>query len=129
MSPTEITTWLIHKRRSGIRNALGYAATTLLGGAFVMALMFCVIFVAAKAALLSAFPLHSLIGTVVSALIAFVVNAVIFTDSVRVRRDDMTFLPGWLLREYISIGPRLVLEGWPHILRARRLAQMDVANS
>jgi len=126
MPVTEITIWLTQKRRRGIGNALGYAAATLLGGAFVMLLMFCVIFVAAKTALLSMFPLFSMVVTIVSALIAGLISALIFADSVRTRRDDMTFLPSWLLREYISIGPRLVLEGLPHILRARRFLQMDI---
>src|SRR6188768_1816240 len=126
MSQNTITTWLIHKRRRGISNALCYAAVTLVGGAFIIALMFCFVFVAAKATLLSAFPLYAIVVTIVSGLIAFIINALIFTDSVKVRRDDMTFLPSWLLREYISIGPRLVLEGWPHVLRAHRFSQMDI---
>jgi len=129
MAPTEITTWLTRKRRRGISNALCYAAATLAGGAFVMALMFCVIFVAAKAALLSAFPLFSILVTAASVVIAFVISALIFVDSVRARRDDMTFLPAWLLREYIGIGPRLVLEGWPQVLRACRFSRMDIETS
>jgi hypothetical protein len=60
--------------------------------------------------------------------LAAVTTALIFADAIRVRRDDMSFLPTWLLREYISIGPRLILEGWPHVSKARRFAQMDLAN-
>ena len=129
MSRNAITTWLIHKRRRGIRNALCYAAVTVFGGAFVIALMFCVMFVAAKAALLSAFPLYSIVVTAASALIAVIINTLIFTDSVKARRDDMTFLPSWFLREYISIGPRLILEGWPHLARIRRFLQMNIDTS
>lgn len=129
MSQNTITTWLIHKRRRGISNAICYAAVTLIGGAFVIALMFCFIFVAAKATLLSAFPLQSPPVTIASASIAVMINALIFADTVKTRRDDMTFLPGWLMREYIGIGPRLVLEGWPHALRVRRFSQMDVETS
>ncbi|HEX5222198.1 MAG TPA: J domain-containing protein [Verrucomicrobiae bacterium] len=129
MSPTGINIWLTRKRRRGIENALCYGAATVLGGAFVIALMFCVLFVTAKTTLLSAFPLYSIGVTVVSALIALIVNALIFADSVKARRDDMTFLPSWLLREYISIGPRLVLEGWPHVRRVRRFSQMDIETS
>src|SRR5690242_18934593 len=108
MPPTEITTWLTQTRRRGIRNALGDAAVTLLGGVFVSALMVSVIFVAAKAALLSTFPPPSIMGTVLSALIALIAHALIFTVSFRARRDAMTLLLVWLLRPYISIGPRLV---------------------
>jgi DnaJ-domain-containing protein 1 len=110
-----------------MNSAFGYAAATLAGGIFVLALTFCFLFVAAKVALLSAFPLSPLV-TAGSALLAAVTTALIFADAIRARRDDMSFLPTWLLREYISIGPRLILEGWPHVSRARRFAQMDLAN-
>jgi len=105
---------------------LCYAAATIAGGVFVMVLMFCFVFVAAKVVLLSSFPLSPTLVAVGSALLATVVNGLIFADAVGVRRDDMTFLPTWFLREYISIGPRLILEGWPHVLRVRRFAAMDL---
>ncbi len=103
-----------------------YAAATLTGGALVLGLTYCFIFVTAKVLLLSAFPLSPFV-TAGSAILAAVVTGLIFADALRVRRDDMSFLPGWLLREYISIGPRLILEGWPYVLRGRRFARMDLA--
>ncbi|MFO1515125.1 MAG: hypothetical protein U1F83_19850 [Verrucomicrobiota bacterium] len=110
-----------------MRSAALYAAVTIAGGVFVLALMSYFIFVAVKVPLLSAFPLSPLV-TPVSALIALIVGSLIFADAVGVRRDDMTFFPTWFLREYISIGPRLILEGWPHVLRVRGLASLDLEN-
>ena len=129
MASDQIVLWLKRKRGCGIRAALCYAIATMLGGTVVLGVMISVVFVAAKAALLSAFPLHSISVTIGSSLAALIVNGFIFADSIRARRDDMTFLPGWLLREYISIGPRLILEGWPHVLRVRRFAQMNIETS
>ncbi len=125
MTQNEITTWLERKRRCGMRSAAFYAAATLIGGAFVLGLTFFFIFVTAKVLLLSAFPLSSFV-TAGSALLATVVTGLIFADGIRARRDDMSFLPAWLVREYISIGPRLILEGWPYVLRTRRFARLDL---
>lgn len=117
--------WLERKRRRGMRSAALYAAATLLGGAFVLGLTFFFIFVTVKVFLLGAFPLSPFV-TAGSAILAMVVTGFVFADAVRAQRDDMSFLPSWFLREYISIGPRLILEGWPHVLRARQFAQMDL---
>lgn len=129
MASDQVAIWLRRKRRRGIQASLGYAAATLLGGMVVIALMICVIFVVAKLILLFAFPLHSVFTTLGGALITLFINGFIFIDSIRVRRDDMTFLPSWFLREYISIGPRLILEGWPQLLRVRQFSQMDIESS
>lgn len=125
MTQNAITTWLERKRRRGMRSAALYAAATLTGGAFVLALMACFIFVAVKVPLLSAFPMSPLV-TPTCVLGALAVAGLIFADALRARRDDMSFLPAWFLREYISIGPRLILEGWPHVLRVRRFARLDL---
>ena len=126
MAPDEITLWLTRRRRRGISGALCYATATIIGGTLVIGLMFCVIFVATKAVLLSAFPLSPDAVTICSTALGILTNGIIFADSVRTRRDDMSFMPSWLFREYFSIGPRLILEGWPYVLRARRFAQMDL---
>lgn len=125
MAQNEITTWLARKRRHGMRVAALYAAATLTGGALVLGLTFCFIFVTAKVLLLSAFPLSPFV-TAGSAFLAVVVTGLIFADALRVPRDDMAFLPGWLFRECFSIGPRLILEGWPYVVRRSRFARMDL---
>jgi len=93
-----------------MRSAALYAAATLIGGAFVLGLTFyCIFFITAG-----------------SAVLATIVTGLIFADAVRARRDDLSFVPTWLLREYISIGPRLILEGWPCVRRAQRFARLDL---
>lgn len=110
MAQNEITNWLERKRRRGMRSAASYAAATLIGGALVLGLTFyCIFFITAG-----------------SAVIAATVTGLIFADAVRARRDDLSFVPTWLLREYISIGPRLILEGWPYIERRQRFAGLDL---
>ena len=126
MNQNAMIAWLGRKRRQGMRSAAVYAMATLMGGVFVLALMICCIFVAAKTALLTVFPLSPVLVTIGSALLAIGFGGLIFADSIRAQRDDMSFLPGWLLREYVNIGPRLILEGWPHVLRARRFANLNL---
>jgi DnaJ-domain-containing protein 1 len=125
MNSEAIKSWLERKSRRGMRLAALYAAATLIGGAFVLGLTYFFIFVTGKVFLLGAFPLSPFV-TAGSALLAMVVTGFIFADAVRARRDDMSFLPSWFLREYISIGPRLILEGWPYVTRVRRFARLDL---
>jgi len=106
-----IKAWLDEKRRLGVRDASLYAAATLIGGLSVIGLMF----------YWTAWLTHWVVATVIIALIV--------TDSIKSRRDDLTFIPTWLLREYINIGPRLIFEGWPSVRRARCFAAMDLEAS
>ncbi len=108
-----------------MRAAALYATATLIGGTFALGLTLYFIFVTAEVLLLSGFPLSPFI-TAGSSFFALVVTGLIFADALRARRDDMSFVPTWLLREYISIGPRLILEGWPYVLRTRRFARLDL---
>jgi hypothetical protein len=96
-----INEWLHEKRRLGKRDATLYAAATLIGGALVVCLTFYCI----------AWLTHWVIASVIIA------------------RDDLAFIPTWLLREYINIGPRLIFEGWPSVKRARSFAAMDIETS
>ena len=100
---------------------------TIIGGAIFLGLTFWVVFMAAKLILLSAYPLGRFVVSG-SVLIAVVICGLIFADSLHAMRDDMSFLPTWLLREYIDIGPRLILEGYPHLARARTWWRLDLEN-
>jgi len=104
----------------------GYAALTLLGGSIFMGLTFWIVFMGAKLVLLSAFPLAGWISFA-SAFIGVVIIGLLWLDAMYAARDDMSFLPLWLVREYVHIGPRLVLEGLPHLRRARNWKQFDLA--
>lgn len=110
MNSEAIKSWLERKKRRGMRAAASYAVATLIGGTLVLGLTFyCIFFITAG-----------------SAVLATIVTGLIFADAVRTRRDDLSFVPTWLLREYISIGPRLILEGWPYIERRQRFARLDL---
>lgn len=125
MAPEEIITWLKRKRKQERISASLYAAATLSGGLFVLGLSFSFVFSAAKLVLLSFFPLSHLV-TAGSALIASLVTAWIFADTLHAERSDMSGLVSWLFRECIGIGPRLILDGYPYLKRAQRFARMDI---
>lgn len=122
-----VENWLQDKRRKGILSSAFYAVATIIGGAIFLGLTFWVVFMAAKLILLSAYPLGRFVVSG-SVLIAVVICGLIFADSLHAMRDDMSFLPTWLLREYIDIGPRLILEGYPHLARARTWWRLDLEN-
>lgn len=117
--------WLKKKRQQGIIWSSSYAAATIFGGLIFLGLMFWVVFMAAKLVLLSSFP-TSWFVTPGSLLSALIVCGLIFVDSLYASRDDWSLLPSWLLREYLDIGPRLILEGYPHLSRVRTWQKLDV---
>ena len=49
----------------------------------------------------------------------------LFADCIRAERDDWAVIPLWLAREYFHMGPRMMLDGWEHVIRAQRLAGID----
>ncbi|HEY2082531.1 MAG TPA: J domain-containing protein [Verrucomicrobiae bacterium] len=51
----------------------------------------------------------------------------LFADCVRAERDDMAVIPFWLAREYFHAGPRLILDGWHTLIRARQFSRIDSA--
>ena len=106
--PEAVKPWLENKRRAGFRSSLSYATATLIGGTLIIALMFVAM------------------TWLTHFLVAILFIGLIFADSIRSRRDDLAFIPTWLLREYINIGPRLIIEGWPSIERAQRFSRMDL---
>lgn len=125
MPAENINSWLRSRRRGGVIASGVYAAATILGGAVFLGVNVWIIFMGVKLILLSVFPLSSF-STVLSLGIAIAAAALLFLDSIRVSRDDMSSLPGWLLRECIDIGPRLILEGLPHAARSMQFAGMDL---
>jgi DnaJ domain len=118
-------TWLQKKRKDGMLSSVLYAVAMIGGGLFFFGLIFWVVFMFVKLALLSSFPLFHF-TSVISLLVALIVCGLIFVDSRNASRDDMSFFPVWLLREYIGIGPRLILAGYPHIERVKRWKNLDL---
>jgi hypothetical protein len=125
MPSAEMRNWVRRKRTLGIIESAAYAFLTITGGIIFLGLTFWLVFMASKLVLLASFPLFRFASSC-SVVIALVVCGIIFADSLYALRDDMSFLPGWLLREYVDIGPRLILEGYPHVARTRGFFRLDI---
>jgi hypothetical protein len=123
----EAQVWLNQKRKHAMFSSAGYALATILGGCVFLSAIFWLAYGVSHLVLLNAIPL-SFWNVAGSVIIAVVVCGLLFADAVYAERDDMSFLPLWFLREYIDIGPRLILDGYPHLARVRRLMHLDVEN-
>lgn len=56
----------------------------------------------------------------------FIVMVLIYADCVYAQRDDLSFIPKWMIREVLHAIPRLALDGARHLVRASRMARMDL---
>jgi hypothetical protein len=125
MAHDPLTAWIKKAQRNGLLFSALYAAIVLIGGAIAFLLEFAVLFIIVKILILIALPDFAF-RDLLSVIIGAAILGVFFLDSVHSSRDDMTFLPLWLLREYISIGPRAILEGSRSAVEAYRFAFLDV---
>jgi hypothetical protein len=119
-----IKTWLSLKQRKAIYSAWLYFALISLAGIAVMLPNVGIAFLLSKLLLLVIAPmLHrpDLLAWCLSA--GFV--GLLFADCVRAERDDMAVIPLWLAREYFHAGPRLILDGWHTLIRARQFSRID----
>jgi hypothetical protein len=125
MPGNTIQKWLREKQRLALRSARFYFAATFLGGGLVLLPNLGIAFLTCKLALLLSLPMltHPNFWAAVAA-IPFM--ALLFADGVRAERDDMSMIPLWLAREYFHAGPRLILDGWQRIQRARQFSRIDV---
>jgi DnaJ-class molecular chaperone with C-terminal Zn finger domain len=105
--------------------AAGYAVLTFLGGTIFLGLTFWIVFMIVKLILLSAIGLSGWV-TLGSVAAAAAFCMLLFFDSLRSPRDDMSALSIWLIREYIDIGPRLMLEVVPAIRKFRHWKKFDL---
>lgn len=133
MPSDKLNVWLKKKRRQGMQSSVFAAAALISGGAVVCGMIYWVIFMFIKLVLIIAF--HNLGYTqtfrvaidLAASLIGLVAGGLIFVDSVKASRDDMSSIPLWLVREYIGIGPRLVREGWQYGSRFRCWKNLNVS--
>jgi len=125
MPPSSVNDWLKKKQRAGIFHSAGYAVITFLGGGIFLGLTFWIVFMVAKLILLSVAGFSWWV-TSASLLIAVIACAFLFFDSLNSPRDDMSSLFSWLLREYVDIGPRLLLEVPPALRTFQRWREMDL---
>lgn len=124
MSESAIQGWLLEKQRQALLSARLYFAATASVGTLALLVDFGIAFLVVRLPLLLLAP--RLPGLDLWAgLLAMPLIALLFRDCVRADRDDMSIIPLWLAREYFHAGPRLILEGWHELARARRFARTD----
>lgn len=124
MPESAIQTWLSLKQRKALVSAWLYFPTTSLAGAAVLLPNVGIAYLIGKILLLFCVPMmpHS---DLFAWLLTMPVVGLLFADCIRAERDDMAVIPLWLAREYFHTGPRLILEDWQSIVRARQFARID----
>lgn len=126
MSGSAIKAWLVSKQRKALFSSVFYFGAASILGFFALLPQIGVVFGIGKLLLLVAFPTTPHAGLFAGSAAGLWVAAV-FTDCVRVERDDMSIIPLWLAREFFHLGPRLILEGWESMARARQFARIETA--
>jgi len=126
VSGATVQAWLSLKQRKAVFSAGLYFITTLVGGLLALLPNLGIVFLICKLLLLVVIPTatHLDIGAL---LLATPIVPLLFADCIRSERDDMFIIPLWLAREYFHMGPRIILDGWQQIVRARRFAGVDTA--
>ena len=122
MGNDAILTWVRQQQRKGCLVWLLLAALGLAAGLAALVLTFCLVWMGclmvAPLAMLQVeiwFPLAVTVALFGTLLI----------DSVFSRRDDLSHVSLWLLRETLGLGPRLIVESVRSIARAVRLNSLD----
>ena len=111
MPSAAFTNWLKARRRNTFLLSALYSVLALGGGMIVLLPIFLALY-------------H--FGGVRSCGAGLIGVALIYADCIYAEREDMSFLPRWLLREFLHAGPRLSLEGGRQGLRAWRLLWLDI---
>src|SRR5947207_8684770 len=117
-----VQTWLKTKHRQTLISALAYFAMTSGGGVIAMFPNFGILFLFCKLFLLLVTPM-SAHPNIFGWLLTIPFLVLLFVDCRREERDDMAIIPLWLAREYLHIGPRMILDGWQRVADARSLAR------
>jgi hypothetical protein len=126
MPGSAVKVWLQIKQRKALLSARVYFAITTIGGTLALLPNLFIAFLICKIVLLTFIP-RFLLTSILALLPAAALPVLQFIDCRRAERDDMSMIPLWLAREYFHIGPRLMLDGWERLDRARRLARVDLA--
>lgn len=124
MSGSAIQIWLRAKQRKAVLSADFYFAVTSVGGAIALLPTLAVVFLICKLLLLLALPAWTH-PNLLAGLVAALQPGLLFVDCRRAERDDMSVIPLWFAREFFHIGPRLMIDGWQSMARARQFARVD----
>ena len=106
-------------------SAAAFSVVAFAGGVVAFALTAGVVLVFLQIIILSVIPVVS-VAIVCSVVSTCAFIALLLVDSIRSSRDDMSILPLWLVREYLHIGPRMIVEGFRRGARAARLANANL---
>jgi hypothetical protein len=126
MSGTVIEAWLSRKQRKALYSAWFYFLIASLGGILALLPNLGIAFLIGKIFLLIALPTATHVD-IWSFILTAPIVVLLFVDCIREERDDMAIIPLWLAREYFHMGPRVILDGWQAVARARELARVHAA--
>jgi hypothetical protein len=124
MAGSAIQTWLQARQRKAIYSASFYTIATSVAGGIALLPTFGIIFLICRIVLLMVIP-ASVHWDVLAWLLTLPFLVLLFIDCLRAERDDMAVIPLWLAREYFHMGPRLILDGWQGLARARKFSRID----
>jgi hypothetical protein len=125
MATDAIKGWLKRRQHQAFTASLLYSFAALAGGLVICLLEFGLLFLVSKLFVLMAIPL-TLHANLWSLPLAAIFSALLVADCLRAYRDDMSVIPLWLAREFVHIGPRLILDGIHRMVHARQLLQIDL---
>jgi hypothetical protein len=126
MSGSAVKVWLQTKQRKALLSAGIYFAITTIGGTLALLPNLFIAFLVSKIGVLMVVPVFPLTD-ILALLLTAALPVLLFIDCRRTERDDMSMIPLWLAREYFHIGPRLMLDGWERLARARQLSRINLA--
>lgn len=117
-----VLAWVRRQRRNGWLLAMFLSGLSLAAGLAALGLTFCLLWltslILAPMAMMHVSPWVPLTLTAV-------ITVVMLIDSLYSRRDDLSSVTLWLLRETLGIGPRLLVECIRSALRAARISLLD----
>jgi hypothetical protein len=119
-----MTKWLESERRKLFAISVVKSLFAIGGGSVVFALTLFPIYLFVQILTLAAIPWVTP-ATILSVIIMGIFASVIMMDNFRTSRDDMSIIPFWLLREYVHMGPRLIMVGVNAAIDARTLMHLD----
>ena len=125
MEVDRIATWVSRKRRKNCALSLALSGLAFGCGLGALALIFALFWF--LCVLVTPRTVQNGPPPIVLPLSLTMVAAVLlFIDSIFSRRDDLSNVSLWLVRETLGIGPRLILEGCRRLKRAAQFALLDV---
>lgn len=125
MAAQSVIAWLRKKRRHQLLVSSLASVVSLMGGTVALVLTFGLVFLGIQIFVLTVFPTYAFVARL-SFGVTTILAAVVFVDSMRAFRDDMSIIPLWLVREFVHIGPRAIRHGLKQATRVAVLARLEL---